>query len=104
MKAVLFDLDNTLIDFMHVKRFSVNAALDGMLAAGLAMNKKTAEKTLNLPAYLITGHHPEKVAYHFRKKSSEGVRAFFLYSFLQPENRRPLLFYDDKKNKMTKQQ
>ncbi len=62
--------------------------------------KKTAAKTLNLPAYLITGDYPEKTAYHFRKKSSQGVRSFFVYSFLREANRRPLLFYDAKKNKM----
>ena len=35
IKAVLFVLDNTLIDFMKVKRSSVDAAIDARLAAGV---------------------------------------------------------------------
>ena len=46
IKAVLFDLDNTLIDFMRVKRSSVDAAIDAMLAAGVKVKKKKAEKIL----------------------------------------------------------
>ena len=46
IKAVLFDLDNTLIDFMKVKRSSVDAAIDAMLAAGVRVKKKKAEKIL----------------------------------------------------------
>ncbi|MBI2581265.1 TIGR02253 family HAD-type hydrolase [Candidatus Woesearchaeota archaeon] len=46
IKAVLFDLDNTLIDFMKVKRSSVDAAIDAMLAAGVKVRKKKAEKIL----------------------------------------------------------
>ncbi len=46
IKAVLFDLDNTLIDFMKVKRSSVDAAIDAMLAAGVKVKKRKAEKIL----------------------------------------------------------
>ena len=46
IKAVLFDLDNTLIDFMKVKRSSVNAAINAMLAAGIKLKKKKATKIL----------------------------------------------------------
>ncbi len=46
IKAVLFDLDNTLIDFMKVKRSSVDAAINAMLAAGVRVKKKKAEKIL----------------------------------------------------------
>lgn len=46
IKAVLFDLDNTLIDFMRVKRGSVDAAIDAMLAAGVKVKKRKAEKIL----------------------------------------------------------
>ena len=46
IKAVLFDLDNTLIDFMKVKRSSVDAAIDAMLAAGVRVKKKKAGKIL----------------------------------------------------------
>ncbi|MEK6948614.1 MAG: TIGR02253 family HAD-type hydrolase [Nanoarchaeota archaeon] len=35
IKAVLFDLDNTLIDFLKMKRHSCSAAIDAMIGAGL---------------------------------------------------------------------
>jgi len=40
IKGIVFDLDNTLFDFMKYKRVSVDAAIDGMLDAGLDMSKK----------------------------------------------------------------
>ncbi len=46
IKAVLFDLDNTLIDFMKVKRSSVDAAINAMLAAGVRISKKKATRIL----------------------------------------------------------
>jgi putative hydrolase of the HAD superfamily len=46
IKAVLMDLDNTLIDFMKMKRQASEAAVDGMMTAGLKMSKKKALETL----------------------------------------------------------
>lgn len=46
IKAVLFDLDQTLIDFMKMKRLSISNAVDAMIDAGLRMKKATAEKIL----------------------------------------------------------
>lgn len=43
IKAVIFDLDNTLVDFMHVKRVAVGAAANAMIDAGL---KSTKEETV----------------------------------------------------------
>ncbi|HOW89988.1 MAG TPA: HAD-IA family hydrolase [Elusimicrobiales bacterium] len=40
IKAVIFDIDNTLMDFMRMKRASVAAAVDAMLDAGLTMTKE----------------------------------------------------------------
>ncbi|MBI2232568.1 MAG: HAD-IA family hydrolase [Candidatus Aenigmarchaeota archaeon] len=42
IRAVLFDLDNTLIDFMGAKMRSCEAAIDAMVGAGLKMEKKKA--------------------------------------------------------------
>ncbi|MEK6969462.1 MAG: HAD-IA family hydrolase [Nanoarchaeota archaeon] len=42
IKAVLFDLDNTLIDFMVMKRRCTEAAVSAMIDAGLGMSKKKA--------------------------------------------------------------
>ncbi|MBI4655677.1 MAG: HAD-IIIA family hydrolase [Elusimicrobia bacterium] len=40
IKAVIFDIDNTLMDFMKMKRASVNAAVDAMIDAGLNIPKQ----------------------------------------------------------------
>ncbi len=47
MKAVIFDLDNTLIDLMRMKGYCVDASIDAMIDAGLAMPKQKAKKILH---------------------------------------------------------
>jgi putative hydrolase of the HAD superfamily len=37
LKAVIFDLDNTLVDFMEMKRQAIAAAIGGMMDAGLTL-------------------------------------------------------------------
>jgi putative hydrolase of the HAD superfamily len=37
IRAIIFDLDNTLTDFMKMKRAAIDAAVDGMRDAGLAL-------------------------------------------------------------------
>src|SRR3989344_2544715 len=44
--AILFDLDNTLIDFMSMKHASSDAAVTAMLANGIQLEKEKATKTL----------------------------------------------------------
>ena len=44
IKAVIFDLDNTLIDFMSIKRASIDAAVTAMIASGLSMSKENATR------------------------------------------------------------
>ena len=46
IKAVLFDLDNTLIDFMKMKKHSCSAAIDAMIGAGLHIEHDKAIKAL----------------------------------------------------------
>jgi len=46
IKAILFDLDNTLIDFMQMKRNSCEAAMSAMIDAGLKIKKQKALKKL----------------------------------------------------------
>lgn len=46
IKAVLFDLDNTLIDFMRFKNKCCEAAIEEMISAGLRMNKEKASSLL----------------------------------------------------------
>ena len=46
IKAVIFDLDNTLIDFMKMKKHSCSAAIDAMIGAGLNVKHDNATKVL----------------------------------------------------------
>jgi len=46
LKAILFDMDNTLIDFMKMKKKSCEAAIDSMIEAGLKIDKQEALKVM----------------------------------------------------------
>jgi len=46
IKAVIFDLDNTLIDFMYMKEESCRAAVKAMISNGLIMNEEEAFSVL----------------------------------------------------------
>lgn len=46
IKAILFDLDNTLVDFMKVKREAVSAAVDAMIDAGFNGSKEETVKRI----------------------------------------------------------
>ncbi|MFH1502275.1 MAG: HAD-IA family hydrolase [Candidatus Eisenbacteria bacterium] len=46
LKAVLFDLDNTLTDFMRMKEVSIDAAIDSMIDAGLTMPPDEVKRKL----------------------------------------------------------
>ena len=46
IKAVLFDLDNTLVDFMRMKEACCEAAIHAMVEAGLPLDEKKANKKL----------------------------------------------------------
>lgn len=46
IKAVLFDLDNTLIDFLKMKRMSCEAAITAMIGAGLDVKHDKGLKIL----------------------------------------------------------
>ncbi|MBI2664289.1 TIGR02253 family HAD-type hydrolase [Candidatus Woesearchaeota archaeon] len=67
IKAVLFDLDNTLIDFMRIKKASVNAAINAMLKAGLKMSRKEAHRKL-YEMYWRIGIEHQKIFQNFLTK------------------------------------
>ena len=46
IQAVIFDLDNTLLDFMNMKMKAVESAVHGMIEAGLQMEKDLAKNTI----------------------------------------------------------
>ena len=46
IQAVIFDLDNTLLDFMNMKMIAVESAVHGMIEAGLQMEKDLAKNAI----------------------------------------------------------
>jgi putative hydrolase of the HAD superfamily len=47
IRAVVFDLDNTLMDFMKMKRRSIEEAIPAMIDAGLSITKEEANKVID---------------------------------------------------------
>ena len=46
IKAIIFDVDNTLIDFYRMKQISISEAIDAMIDAGLEMKKSQIFKVI----------------------------------------------------------
>ena len=46
IKAIIFDLDNTLVDFMKMKEDAVKAAIKAMIDAGLRISKEEANRKI----------------------------------------------------------
>jgi len=67
IKAVIFDLDNTLIDFMKMKKHSCSAAIDAMIGAGLDVDHEKATKEL-FKLYDKYGLEERKIFQKFLKK------------------------------------
>ncbi len=67
-KAVLFDLDNTLIDFVKFKEVCINSAVDGMIKAGLKMSKAEAIKHI-IETYKQTSYEDPQVFQKFLLKA-----------------------------------
>lgn len=44
IKGIIFDVDNTLIDFYRMKQLSISESIDAMIDAGLSMDKKNVIK------------------------------------------------------------
>ncbi len=47
IKAVIFDLDNTLVDFMAMKRQAITAAINSMLDAGLKLSREEVQTRID---------------------------------------------------------
>ena len=66
IRAVIFDLDNTLIDFVRMKDEAIRAAADAMVDAGLEMSGEEAVEG-------IEEIYRESVAETQRTYAPEGV-------------------------------
>ena len=72
IKAVIFDLDNTLIDFMTMKRISCDAAISAMIGAGLDIPKEKAVKEL-FTLYDKYGLEERSIFQKFLKKTTKEI-------------------------------
>jgi len=67
IRAVIFDLDNTLVDFMKMKDQSVAAAIRGMIDAGLDMSSEEAAEAIG-EVYDREGIEYQEVFDHFLRE------------------------------------
>ena len=72
IKAAIFDLDNTLIDFMTMKKISCDAAINAMIGAGLNVKKEKAIEEL-FALYDEYGLEEKTIFQKFLKKVAKGI-------------------------------
>ena len=77
IKGVIFDLDNTLLDFMKMKEFAVKAAVKGMIEAGLMVGEDDSYTEI-VSIYEEFGWENQKVFDVFIEKQSGYVEHKFL--------------------------
>jgi len=68
LKAIIFDLDNTLIDFMKLKHISIEAAASAMIDAGLKQNMEKIIKRL-FQLYDIYGYEDQTIFQKYLKET-----------------------------------
>ena len=68
IKAIVFDLDNTLIDFVKLKRESIEQAVWNMIDAGLEMSSKKAVREI-FELYEKYGWEDQKIFQKFLTKN-----------------------------------
>lgn len=77
IKAVIFDLDNTLLDFMKMKEYAVKAAIAGMIEAGLDIDNEESYKTI-VSIYEKEGWENQQVFNYFLERTVGEVNNKYL--------------------------
>ncbi len=72
IKAVIFDVDNTLTDFMRTKRVAVESAVEGMIDAGLVVDKRGMVDKI-FETYFKEGVEDQKIFDKILKQETGGV-------------------------------
>ncbi len=72
IKALIFDLDNTLLDFMNMKQQAITAAVDGMLEAGLQIDRHEAYDEI-MSLYESGGWENQEIFNHFLRNKTGDV-------------------------------
>lgn len=77
IKSVIFDLDNTLLDFMNMKSVSINAAVNAMIDVGMNINKEKALDEI-FTIYDTKGYEHQEVFNEFIIKKIGKINYKFL--------------------------
>jgi len=77
IKAVIFDLDNTLLDFMKMKEYAVKAAIAGMIEAGLDIDDEESYKKI-VSIYEEEGWENQQVFNYFLDRTVGEVNNKYL--------------------------
>jgi len=77
IKAVIVDLDNTLLDFMKMKEYAVKAAIAGMIEAGLNIDPEKSYETI-IGIYEEEGWENQQVFNDFLNKTIGEVNNKYL--------------------------
>jgi FMN phosphatase YigB (HAD superfamily) len=89
IRAILFDLDNTLIDFIQMKEESCKAAVKAMVASGLQMDEEQAFKLL-LIKYFDVGIESDRAFSEFLKSVDQfnhKILASGINTYLKTKNK-----------------
>ncbi len=72
IKAVIFDLDNTLLDFISMKESAVSSAVHAMIEAGLDIDEKSSYERI-ITLYQETGWENQQIFDIFLKEKTGEV-------------------------------
>ena len=72
IKAVIFDLDNTLLDFISMKESAVSSAVNAMIEAGLDLDEKSSYERI-ITLYQETGWENQQIFDIFLKEKTGEV-------------------------------
>ncbi|HIO72695.1 MAG TPA: HAD family hydrolase, partial [Flavobacteriales bacterium] len=72
IKAVIFDLDNTLLDFISMKESAVSSAVQAMIEAGLDLDEKSSYERI-ITLYQETGWENQQIFDIFLKEKTGEV-------------------------------
>ena len=89
IRAVLFDLDNTLVDFIFMKEQSCRAAAGAMVATGLLMDESLAYEEL-IKTYFAVGIESDHAFSEFLKSKGQfnhKILAAAINAYLDAKNR-----------------
>ena len=88
IKAILFDLDNTLIDFIQMKKEACRAAVRAMIRSGLRMSEAKAYREL-MKTYFKVGIESDRAFTKFLKSVNQfdyKILAAAINSYLKTKN------------------